>query len=102
MTIKKNRATIGWTFTANYIAVVATVFAMLIAGYDRSSADIAVQVFALLVVVILIAIFGWNYSNAANLQDQRALRFYQKYCDISGELKDEYLAAIQQNKAEKK
>ena len=72
---------------------------MLIAGYDRSSADIAVQVFALLTVVLLIVIFVFSFSSAKNLQDQRALRFYQKYCDISGELKDEYLTAIQQNKA---
>lgn len=90
------------TFTANYVAVVATVFAMLIAGYDRSSADIAVQVFALLTIVTLIVIFVWNFLIAANLQDQRALRFYQKYCDISGELRDEYLTAIQESKTEEK
>lgn len=89
---------IGWTFTANYIAVIATVFAMLIAGYNRSSVDIAVQVFALTIVVILIVAFVWKYSRAANLQDQRAIRFYQKYCDISGELKDVYLTAIQEHK----
>jgi uncharacterized membrane protein len=93
---------IAWTFTANYIAVIATIFAMLIAGFDRSNADIAVQVFALVIVVILVTVFIWNYSAAANLQDQRAIRFYKKYCDISGELKDEYLAAIQEGKAKEK
>jgi hypothetical protein len=90
---------ISLTFTANYIAVAATVFAMFIAGYNRSRVDIAVQVFALLIIVTLIFAFIWNYSRAANLQDQRAIRFYQKYCDISGELKDEYLVALQDSKS---
>ena len=82
----------------NYLAVTATVFMMLIAGYDRSNVNIAVQLYALAVVVVLLITFIAKISEGARLQDQRILLFYQKYCDISGELKDDYLKLIREEK----
>ena len=55
-----HRAMIAWTYTAKYVAAIATVFAILIARYNRSNADIAVQVFAILAVVTLLVSFGRN------------------------------------------
>jgi len=75
---------------------------MLIAGFNRSSADNAVQIYAVLVVVYLIFSFLKKNRSAEVLQDERAFKFYQKYCDISGELKNEYLKLLYPTPDEKK
>jgi len=90
----KTQKSLQFTFALNYIAVISTVVVMLIAGYNRSSADNAVQIYAVLIVIYLIISFIRKGRSAEVLQDERALRFYQKYCDMSGELKNEYLKLL--------
>lgn len=82
------------TFALNYVAILATVVLMLLAGFRRSVADSVVEIYAIVVVITLLVSFLRGYNAAARLQDERMIKFYQKYCDVSGELKDEYLKVI--------
>ena len=84
----------------NYVANAATLVAMLIAGFDRSSTDGAVQTYAGLLAVVLIYMAAISFKQGAQFQDRRTLAFYDRYCDDSGRLKPEHLRRIYAKKDE--
>lgn len=67
---------------------------MLIAGIGRNRIDFYVQLYSIPCLIALLLIFVSFAKKGINYQDTRVLRFYQKYCDVNGELKDKYLAMI--------
>jgi hypothetical protein len=86
----------------NYIANLMTVVAMFVAGFARSDEDGYVQLYAIVMILGLFVLFIMIDGKGSDLQDLRALRFYQKYCDDNGRLKREYLLRIYGEKDEKK
>lgn len=79
----------------NYLAMIAALAGMLVAGFDRNNTDGAlIALLAIPTVMCLFAFFIWSISNAAILQDERAYLFYTKYCKDSGHLKDKYVAKL--------
>lgn len=79
----------------NYLANFATIAAMLIAGFSRSTLDGAVHLYVGLLAMILIAMFIGSMSEGNRLQDVRSYQFYAQYCDPNtGRLKEEYLKRI--------
>lgn len=82
------------TFVMNYIANCATVSAMYVAGFDRSFEDGAIQLYGLVFVIIVFALFLRTDFRGKGLQDKRALLFYEKYCEENGRLKKEFLRRL--------
>lgn len=79
----------------NYIASVATLAAMLVAGFARHFIDGVVQLYVILVVFYLVKLFAYTNSLGVNLQDKRVVAFYEKYCEPqTGRLKEEYLKLV--------
>ena len=91
---KDNRPHIAFIFLLNYIAILSTMAAVLIAGFNRSNVDGFVQLYSIAIVAALVRYINSSYTTSANDSDRRCLKFYQKYCDSNGELKDEYLRMI--------
>lgn len=81
----------------NYVANFATMAAMLIAGFDRAKVDGAVQMYVGFLIFFLSFIAWKATQKGADFQDRRVLAFYEKYCDVSGRLKTEYLARVYNN-----
>jgi hypothetical protein len=82
----------------NYIAVLSTMTAIFIIGFERELIDGAVQLYATVGAVGLISLFVAFAKYGIRYQDERTLMFYNKYCDPNGELKDEYLTLIYEPK----
>ncbi len=79
---------------ANYISNLATVAAMFIAGFARSTLDGGIQLFACVMIIGLFALFISSDKSGKIAQDQRVLSFYDKYCEDNGRLKREYLLRV--------
>jgi hypothetical protein len=79
----------------NYVANLATMIAMLVAGFARSVTDGAIQLYSVVLVVAIIHMFVNLNGLGERYQDTRALRFYLQYCDpMTGRLKEEYLKVV--------
>jgi hypothetical protein len=78
----------------NYVANVATLVAMLIAGFNRSSVDGGVQMYIGALVILLAYLAHQCYAKGSRFQDGRTLAFYNKYCDDNGRLKHKYLLRV--------
>jgi hypothetical protein len=81
----------------NYLATLMAVTAIFVAGFARSYEDGYVQLYAILILIGLCSLFAILNAQGSHMQDMRSLRFYQKYCDINGRLKREYLLRIYAN-----
>jgi hypothetical protein len=82
------------TTILNYVAIVATVAGMLVAGFDRSPVDGALQLYSLPLLALLLFHFLSSNTRGTIAQDQRSFLFYKKYCDANGELTDHSLAMV--------
>eukprot|EP01038_Epipyxis_sp_PR26KG_P009738 gene9738-13104_t len=99
----KMKVTLVLVNIINYLAIIATITAMLLAGFDRSYLDGYVQLYGGAVVIGLFYLYYmFPASIGTYMQDVRAYMFYKKYCKISGELKEEYLKKILSVDAESK
>ena len=78
----------------NYLAVISGIGATWIAGFNRDTTDGWVHVYIIVFVVALCHNFFFGYLRGSRYQDSRAFRFYVKYCDFDGQLKDEYIEKI--------
>lgn len=79
---------------ANYIAVSTAIIATLIAGFDRSWIDGFVQIYSPFLILTILYIFISGYGSGTQAQDRRVYRFYKKYCEKNGQLKEKYLRAV--------
>lgn len=91
---KENRSSIAFVFVANYIADIATVTAVFLAGFNREFIDGAVQLYTIPLIIWLFYYLLKGSAIAKEYQDIRQVEFYKKYCDPNGDLKDEYLELI--------
>jgi len=91
---KSNRSSIAFVFILNYIADIATVVAVLLAGFNRGFIDGVVQLYMIPLIVWLFYYLKQGSLIAKEYQDIRQFDFYKKYCDPNGDLKDEYLELI--------
>eukprot|EP01038_Epipyxis_sp_PR26KG_P005822 gene5822-8028_t len=91
----KMKVTLVLVNVVNYLAIIATIAAMLLAGFDRSYLDGYVQLYGIVVVIGLFYLYYiFPASVGTHMQDVRAFMFYKKYCQTSGELKEEYLKKV--------
>jgi hypothetical protein len=79
---------------ANYAADIAAVVAALIAGFARNAFDGYIQLYSPFLFIFTTFFFFSRVRMARERQDERILRFYRKYCEDSGQLKDDYLELI--------
>ena len=85
----------------NYLAIISTIAGALVAGFDRSLFDGWIHIYIVVVLALLLYYAYTGERHAAKLQDEKALAFYQKYCDANGELKDKYLDFIDSPNSDK-
>ena len=79
----------------NYIAIIAALASMLVAGFSRTYVEGYIQLaYSIVMIVVLIAIGIRSGFRVVKNQDVRAFTFYKQYCDSDGQLKDEYLNMI--------
>jgi hypothetical protein len=81
----------------NYVALVSGLVATLIAGFGRYFVDGAVQLYLVGFLVYIGFIFVNAVQRTGHNQDIRILRFYKKYCDIDGQLKDKYIEMLRKD-----
>lgn len=81
----------------NYVGLVCGLVATLIAGFGRSSLDGYIQLYSIGIVIYLLYLFVVTYQKGTVYQDRRIYRFYKKYCDDDGQLKDEYIERIRKD-----
>ena len=81
----------------NYVAVVMTVIAVIIAGFNRSAMDGGLILLALVGLGYVLFLLYSVASTGSFLQDSRTVRFVNKYCDSNGMLKEEYLKIVYPN-----
>lgn len=89
--------------TFNYIAIIAALASMLVAGFSRTYKEGYIQL--MYSIVMIVALVGIGFRSGYRIyksQDIRAYRFYKQYCDPDGQLKDEYLDVIYPNDDNKK
>lgn len=84
----------------NYVADIASIIAMFVAGFSRSKLDGLVQLYAVLLFVLVLVLFLTSMKLGDQFQDMRTLKFFQKYCDITGSLRPEYLVMIYESDKE--
>lgn len=80
----------------NYISVICCVVAILIAGFDRSSFDGAVQTPIIGLILSLFYTFIKSSKQGDHYQDQRVYSLFKKYCLHDGRLKSEYISIAKQ------
>lgn len=78
----------------DYLGIIALVVAMFIAAFDRNLVDGVVQLWAPLLFLAFIILFLTADGKESRIQDMRIYRFYRKYCNKDGSLRDEYTRAI--------
>lgn len=78
----------------NYIAIIATIVGILIVAFGRTSLDFYVQSYMCFIVILLVTFAAYCYRRGVMYQDYRVLKFYLRYCDPNGELKDQYLKIL--------
>jgi hypothetical protein len=81
----------------NYIALFSGLVATLLAGFGRAFVDGVVQLYMIGFLGYVIAVFVNAVQRTGHNQDIRILRFYKKYCDIDGQLKDEYIEMLKRD-----
>jgi hypothetical protein len=86
----------------NYIAVITAVIATMIAGFDRKDIDGWIQIYSIGLYAYMGYMFVQTYSRGSTYQDTRAYRFYAKYCDADGQLKDQYIEQLKAGGDKKK
>jgi hypothetical protein len=86
----------------NYLSVISGLGATWIAGFNRDATDGWVHAYIFFFVIALIYTFISGYSRGSMYQDCRAFRFYVKYCDYDGQLKDEYIEKIKASRNDEK
>jgi hypothetical protein len=76
----------------NYLSMIFFIAALLIAGFDRSTLDGALQTFVIILIICLIYSVAKILEKGNNgFQLDRALEFYKKYCESDGRLKPNYM-----------
>jgi hypothetical protein len=79
----------------NYVAIVTTIIAMLVAGFARTYTQGYIQLaYSVIGTVILITTFIRSGMRAVKNQDTRAYMFYKEYCEMDGQLKKQYLDLV--------
>lgn len=79
----------------NYIAIVAALASMMVAGYARTYTEGNIQLVYSIVMIVVLVFIGLRSGNRVyKNQDVRAFAFYKQYCDPDGQLKSEYLELI--------
>jgi hypothetical protein len=84
----------GFINVVNYAGMISGLVATLIAGFGRSSLDGYVQLYSIAMCLYLFYLFTIAYQTGTVYQDRRVFKFYKKYCDDDGQLKDEYIDKI--------
>lgn len=84
----------------NYVAVIAAIVGMFIAGFDRSNLDGYLQLYGIAVILGLLVFFVKMLFKGGEIQNYRAYLFYKKYCEIDGQLKQKYLDTLYQDDEE--
>lgn len=84
----------------NYVALIAAIVGMLLAGFDRSDLDGYLQLYAIAVILALLVFFIKMLGTGATIQNYRAYLFYKKYCQPDGQLKQKYLDTLMQDDEE--
>ena len=84
------------TTFVNYLSQLLTMAAMFVAGFDRAYIDGYVQLYAIVVVFGIFALFVKLLGKGDRYQDQRTLAFYDRYCEDSGRLWPKYIAMIEE------
>jgi hypothetical protein len=79
---------------ANYTADITAVVAALIAGFARNAFDGYIQLYSPFLFIFTTFFFFSRVRLARERQDERIFRFYRKYCEENGQLKDDYLEVI--------
>ena len=87
------------TTFVNYLSQLLTMAAMFVAGFDRAYIDGYVQLYAIVVVFGIFALFVKLLGKGDQYQDERTLAFYDKYCEDSGRLWPKYIQMIKEDKS---
>ena len=85
------------TTFVNYLSQLLTMVAMFVAGFDRAGIDGYVQLYAIIVVFGIFALFVKLLGKGDQNQDERTLAFYDKYCEDSGRLWPKYIQMIEED-----
>lgn len=91
----QNHRIYAFVTTFNYIANIAALTSMVVAGFSRTHTEGYIQLAYSIVFVIVLILIGLRSGlRIVKNQDTRAFRFYKQYCDADGQLKDQYLELI--------
>jgi hypothetical protein len=78
----------------NYVALAGALVATFIAGFGRAYIDGLVQLYSVAFFIYVAYVFISAVRRTGHNQDIRIFRFYRKYCDIDGQLKDQYIEML--------